>query len=149
MTGVQTCALPIWFDYKRTSDKSFRAALRTQNRLAKQQQKHENTTPSAVFDFSDNEPIPTTAEEVQQYFIKWLQRGEELAMAGVDSYPQAARCFINALAVYPDPNGLLEALAQSLPQQLVLLVVQGMKQAVDASNDSLAPGTATITEEVE
>ena len=49
---------------------------------------------------------------------------------GPAAHDSAATCFYRALVVYPEPQKLLEVLAQSLPEVVLQLVVQKMAAEV-------------------
>jgi import receptor subunit TOM20 len=100
------------------------------------------------------DPVPETQEGREAYFMKNLQLGEQLMMQGNHSiekklqrimishiirqllilgpaaHDAAATCFYRALVVYPEPQKLLEVLAQSLPEVVLQLVVQKMAAEV-------------------
>jgi len=106
---------------------------------------------SSSFTLPD-EPAPETPEGREQYFMKNLQLGEQLmqqgdyclltkdciicvyypshniyhTFTGPAAHDAAATCFYRALVVYPEPTKLLEVLSQSLPEDILQLIVQKM-----------------------
>jgi hypothetical protein len=55
---------------------------------------------------------------------------------GPAAYPAAAAAFTKALRIYPEPMKLMEALAQSIPEQVVQLIIQNMSQEVSRASQN-------------
>jgi import receptor subunit TOM20 len=52
--------------------------------------------------FLEEEPLPTSSEDREKYFMKQLQTGEALLNEGPAAYEAAAVCFYRALKIFPD-----------------------------------------------
>ncbi|KAJ3252437.1 hypothetical protein HK103_001556 [Boothiomyces macroporosus] len=133
----------VYFDYQRRNNPAFRKKLAKQRKEAakikQQQPKAASNSPFAI----PEEPIPTTNEGREQYFMRNLQAGEQLLQQGPMAFDAAATCFYRALQVYPEPQKLLEVLAQSLPEVIMNMIIQKMADDVRAAQG------ASIVEEVE
>ncbi|KAJ3310865.1 hypothetical protein HDV04_004558 [Boothiomyces sp. JEL0838] len=132
----------VYFDYQRRNNPAFRKKLAKQRKEAakikQQQPKAASNSPFAI----PEEPIPTTNEGREQYFMRNLQAGEQLLQQGPMAFDAAATCFYRALQVYPEPQKLLEVLAQSLPEVIMNMIIQKMADDVRAAQG------ASIVEEV-
>ena len=109
-----------YFDYKRRTDSEFRRNLKRQNKQVRDT--------LAVKDTPNNNEIPTSQKEIEEYFMLNLQQGEQLMLQGSPFYNEASECFLKALKVYPDPQKLLQVLSQSLPQEVSELIILKMQQ---------------------
>jgi import receptor subunit TOM20 len=134
-----------YFDYQRRNNAEFRKNLQKQKKEAakiKSQQKKTTKEPQMLI---PDEPIPENNEGREQYFMKNLQAGEMLMQQGPPAFDAAATCFYRALKVYPEPQKLLEVLAQSLPEVILNLIIQKMSEDVRAAQE----GGLNIVEEIE
>lgn len=133
----------IYFDYQRRNNPEFRKNLAKQRKEAAKIRQNSAKAAVSPFDSMPDEEIPTTSEGREKYFMNNLQLGEQLIMQGPSNFDAAATCFYRALQVYPEPQKLLEVLAQSLPEPVIQLIIQKLAADVRA-----APTGATV-EEVE
>ena len=65
-----------------------------------------------------------------------LQQGEQLMLGGPMQFQAASECFLRALRVYPDPQKLLQVLSQSLPQEVVEMIIAKMKMELSAGEQA-------------
>ncbi|KAH6568101.1 hypothetical protein BASA62_005648 [Batrachochytrium salamandrivorans] len=151
----------IYFDYKRNSSPEFRRRIKEQRRTAQKILANRNAQvqaavaalrraggedPSGMFELED-EPMPTTAQEAQAYFSKYLMMGENLMSRGPAGYEAAAVCFYRSLKVHPEAVTIFEAFEKSLPSPILDLIVQLMSADVRSAQPGV--GTAASLEEVE
>ncbi|KAJ3273152.1 hypothetical protein HDV01_004792 [Terramyces sp. JEL0728] len=127
----------VYFDYQRRNN----PVAKQRKEAAKIKQERPNAPANSSFAIPE-EPIPTTNEGREQYFMRNLQAGEQLLQQGPMAFDAAATCFYRALQVYPEPQKLLEVLAQSLPEVIMNMIIQKMADDVRAAQG------ASIVEEV-
>ncbi|KAI8897460.1 protein import receptor MAS20 [Globomyces pollinis-pini] len=127
----------VYFDYQRRNNPAFRKKLQKQRKEAAKLKRATKQQATAAIGLED-EPLPTTNEEREKYFMSNLQAGEMLMQQGPMAFDRAAAHFYKALQVYPEPQKLLEVLAQSLPEPVLQLILQKMAQDVQASQLSAA-----------
>ncbi|KAJ3019443.1 hypothetical protein HKX48_002086 [Thoreauomyces humboldtii] len=123
----------VWFDHQRTKDPKFRKQLKARARKVQEKKNLEENrdriirsetksgNPSNAIDPSS--PIPEDPEERSEYFMKLLQYGELLASRGPSNYPAAAAAFFKAIQAYNDPMSLLMVLQQSLPEEIMIIIM--------------------------
>ncbi|KAI8905602.1 protein import receptor MAS20 [Gorgonomyces haynaldii] len=134
IAATATVGYLIYFDYKRRSSPEFRKKLR-QDRIEAQKIKPKSGTRKQSLETLPEEPIPTTAEGLQQYFIKYIQAGEALSKQGPDAYEMAAQCFLRAIQVYPEPMQLMTSLQQSIHPAIMELIMAHIAAQVEKSKD--------------
>lgn len=140
--GAGLCFLGycIYFDRKRRSDPLFKQKLRERRRNAKQNQR----TGSTQIDTSN-------PEAMSAFFLKEIQLGEDLLSKGdIDG---GAEHLSTAVAVCGNPQQLLSVLQQTLPPQILQLVIQKLPAASQKFSSTAppepaaaAPTSATIME---
>uniref|UniRef100_A0A4X2LF41 Mitochondrial import receptor subunit TOM20 homolog n=1 Tax=Vombatus ursinus TaxID=29139 RepID=A0A4X2LF41_VOMUR len=129
MCGVLFISYCIYFDRKRRSDPNFKN--RFQERRKKQKLAKERAGLSKLPDLKD-------AEDVQKFFLKEIQLGEELLPQG--EYEKGVDHLTNAIAVCGQPQQLLQVLQQTLPSpvfQMFLTKLPTIRQRI-VSVQSLA-----------
>ncbi|PVU90618.1 hypothetical protein BB559_004519 [Furculomyces boomerangus] len=75
--------------------------------------------------------VPTNPEEREQFFMTQVSSGETLASKGPSEYDNAAKCFYQALKVYPNPVELIMIYQKTVPEQIFALVMSMMTQEVN------------------
>ncbi|KAJ3136872.1 hypothetical protein HDU90_002438 [Geranomyces variabilis] len=136
VAAVSSVGYLIWFDQKRQRDPKFRKQLKAQARKAREEknlaenrariarEREESRAAMGGDSIDTNGPIPEDPEARQEYFMKLLQYGESLAVRGPQAYPLAAAAFFKAIQAYHDPMNLLMVLQQSLPGEIMQLIME-------------------------
>ncbi|KNE71666.1 hypothetical protein AMAG_20465 [Allomyces macrogynus ATCC 38327] len=125
-----------FFDYKRRADPSFRRNLRKQRKRVEKKKTEEDATKSrdvtasgasdgleAEIEALLNEPLPTTPEAKEAFFMEQLSKGETLAKNGPEFFKLAAAFFYKALKVYPAPAELVMLYQKTLTEPVFNLVM--------------------------
>ncbi|KAF8338939.1 uncharacterized protein EI90DRAFT_3039762 [Cantharellus anzutake] len=122
-----------YFDYKRRNDVAFRKELRRQHKksakLGASSSKEATTTPydlKTALEEIRAEPLPSTIEEREKYFLEQLAVGEGVLSQGPLFELPAAKAFYRALRVYPNTVELIMILQKSLPGTTFNLVMDLM-----------------------
>ncbi|KAG9018835.1 hypothetical protein FRB90_009122 [Tulasnella sp. 427] len=142
-------AYAAYFDYKRRHDVKFRKQLR------KEKKKLERSTPkvsatagssrsveeiTAALRLIQNEPLPATPEEKEQYFMDNVQMGEQLCSQGPMFEIPAALSFFRALRVYPSPVELIMIYQKTVPENVFKIVME--MTSLDVSEPPTAAAAA-------
>ncbi|KAG0173416.1 hypothetical protein DFQ28_001591 [Apophysomyces sp. BC1034] len=117
----------VYFDQKRRNDPKFRKQLKRERKkvakatkVAEEQAKHSTVQLiEAVLEAASKEPLPTTPEEKEKYFMAQVGAGEAF-------YDQAILPFYMALKVYPAPMELIMIYQKTVPAPVFQIVVQLM-----------------------
>ncbi|KAJ8309568.1 hypothetical protein KUTeg_014442 [Tegillarca granosa] len=120
--GAGLCFLGycIYFDRKRRSDPLFKQKLRENNTIRRRNAKQNQRTGSTQIDTSN-------PEAMSAFFLKEIQLGEDLLSKGdIDG---GAEHLSTAVAVCGNPQQLLSVLQQTLPPQILQLVIQKLPAA--------------------
>ncbi|KAJ3373118.1 hypothetical protein GGF31_001105 [Allomyces arbusculus] len=126
-----------FFDYKRRADPSFRRNLRKQRKRVEKKKTEEGTAKArdvaasggaadgleAEIEALLNEPLPTTPEAKEAFFMEQLSKGETLAKNGPEFFKLAAAFFYKALKVYPAPAELVMLYQKTLTEPVFNLVM--------------------------
>ncbi|KAJ3360063.1 hypothetical protein GGF32_008650 [Allomyces javanicus] len=126
-----------FFDYKRRADPSFRRNLRKQRKRVEKKKTEEGTANArdvassggasdaleAEIEALLNEPLPTTPEAKEAFFMEQLSKGETLAKNGPEFFKLAAAFFYKALKVYPAPAELVMLYQKTLTEPVFNLVM--------------------------
>ncbi|KDE05320.1 hypothetical protein MVLG_04351 [Microbotryum lychnidis-dioicae p1A1 Lamole] len=134
-TGVvatATVSYAIYFDYKRRHDPDFRKKLlRDQRKAAKSTQKEAETGKAVVeaalrraLVLINAQPVPTTPETKEQYFMEQVSQGEALAARSPEFFIASAIAFYKALKVYPAPQELIMIYQKTQPPPVFDLVME-------------------------
>lgn len=103
----------IYFDRKRRSDPNFKEKLREKRKRTRQLAKNKKMS-SEMPDLKD-------PESVQRYFLQELHLGEDmLSMGDIET---GSEHLSNAVAVCGQPQQLLDVLQQTLPAQVLQLLL--------------------------
>ncbi|KAJ3114246.1 hypothetical protein HDU96_002373 [Phlyctochytrium bullatum] len=137
---ASVCAIGylVYFDQRRQYDPEFRRRLRKERKLAakvrEEESQKEKARAKAALDFlsEDDEKIPTTDQEKQNYLTKQLTLAQQLLSKGPTYYQAAATCLYRAIKIYPEPLKLLMAFQETVPAT-VLDMIMGM-MAIDVEN---------------
>jgi import receptor subunit TOM20 len=78
--AIATVGYMVYFDYQRRNNSEFRKKIAHQRKEA-QKLKQQRKKPAGGLAIPE-EPIPTTNEEREQYFMQNLQLGEQLLQQG-------------------------------------------------------------------
>ncbi|KAJ2480210.1 mitochondrial import receptor subunit tom20 [Coemansia sp. RSA 2131] len=127
-----------YFDYKRRNDRQFRRKLRRDRK--KVEKTASKISEPSLDEVSDqalellgklaNEPLPSTPEDKEQFFMAQVSKGEALSGSGASGYAEAACCFFQALKVYPNPVELVMIYQKTTPDAVFKLVMAMMTQEV-------------------
>ncbi|KNE58847.1 hypothetical protein AMAG_04388 [Allomyces macrogynus ATCC 38327] len=126
-----------FFDYKRRADPSFRRNLRKQRKRVEKKKTEEDSAKArdvaasggaadgleAEIEALLNEPLPTTPEAKEAFFMEQLSKGETLAKNGPEFFKLAAAFFYKALKVYPAPAELVMLYQKTLTEPVFNLVM--------------------------
>lgn len=83
-------AYGVYFDYQRRTNPAFRKKLEDQRKEAKSMKATYETKAAKSSSIAiPDEPIPTTNEGREQYFMNHLQAGEQLMQQGITNLTQA------------------------------------------------------------
>lgn len=88
-------------------------------------------------DTIQKEPVPSTAEEREQYFMQHVGVGEQLSVQGPAFHVPAALSFYRALRVYPSPVELIMIYQKTVPEPIFKIVME--LTSMDVSNTTLTP----------
>ncbi|CAH6718579.1 mitochondrial import receptor subunit Tom20p [[Candida] jaroonii] len=121
----------VYFDYNRRNNSSFRKSLK------KKSLKHEKiaakieedskkskleTIKKALIEDLEQNPIPTELSQKEEFFMKQVAAGEQLALQPTKKV-EAAICFYKALVVYPNPTDILGVYQKSVPEDIYEMVI--------------------------
>ncbi|KAI5124957.1 hypothetical protein M0805_007384 [Coniferiporia weirii] len=144
-------AYAAYFDYKRRSDPSFRKKLRTQKKKVEQHVAEEKGKEAArasapldiprelllaIHEKSKEEPVPTNPEERHQFFVGVVAAAERLAAEGPHNYLEAAVYFYQALRVYPTPAELIAIYEKTVPEPILMIVMELYNLDVSTSSQA-------------
>ncbi|XP_022090972.1 mitochondrial import receptor subunit TOM20 homolog [Acanthaster planci] len=128
----------IYFDRKRRSDPQFRQKLKERREKQKSKQKQKDGSSSTM-----NMQLPNMADpqQVQQYFLTQVQRGEELLAQG--DLDNGTECLCHAVSVCGQPAHLLEVLQRTLPLPVYNLLVEKLPAVNDKVSTAIAAAAAS------
>lgn len=130
--GLTYC---LYFDYKRRNDPVFRRKLlKEQRRLAKKTQAQDKNATrelekvlAAAVEAVNSEPLPTTVEGKEQFFMEQVGIGEMLASKMPRGAMPAAIAFFKAYKVYPSPQELMIIYQRTMPPEIFSIIVEMIK----------------------
>ncbi|KAJ3292205.1 protein import receptor MAS20 [Rhizoclosmatium globosum] len=136
--GLFLAGYAVYFDQRRQRDPEFRRRLRADRQAAQKLQEQDRLKADSQADAAvkaamealgmNDDKVPTTEAEKQTYLTRQLQLGEQFLNQGPAHYKAAATCLFRALQVYPDPLKLLMAFQETVPPQVLDMVMQMMAQ---------------------
>ncbi|EGG12551.1 mitochondrial import receptor subunit [Melampsora larici-populina 98AG31] len=134
--GISYC---FYFDYKRRNDPAFRKKLlKEQRKLSKQKQTSNKNASreaeemlAAAVAAVNAEPLPTTIEGKENYFMEQVGMGEMLAGRLPQGAVPAAISFFKAYKVYPSPQELMMIYQRTMPPEVFGIVVEMIKLDVN------------------
>ncbi|KAH8113219.1 MAS20-domain-containing protein [Phellopilus nigrolimitatus] len=162
-------AYAAYFDYKRRNDVAFRKKIRSQKKKVEQhaaEVKEKQAAQAgaaldipreillAIYEKSKEEPVPTNPEERHQFFVGVVATAERLAADGPHNYLEAAVYFYQALRVYPSPMELIVIYQKTVPEPVLMIVMElynidvsmssqlggsGMKFSMNLDEDEMSP----------
>ncbi|PLW49380.1 hypothetical protein PCANC_07766 [Puccinia coronata f. sp. avenae] len=148
--GLTYC---LYFDYKRRNDPVFRKELlKEQRRLAKKNQAQDRDASrelermlEAAVATVNAEPLPTTVEDKEQFFMEQVGIGEMLASKSPRGAMPAAIAFFKAWKVYPSPQELMTIYQRTMPPEIFAIIIEMIKLDVNrvinaARNPFRSPG---------
>ncbi|KAH9811860.1 mitochondrial import receptor subunit [Melampsora americana] len=134
--GISYC---FYFDYKRRNDPVFRKKLLKEQRKLSKQKHTSNKNASreaeemlaAAVAAVNAEPLPTTIEGKENYFMEQVGMGEMLAGRLPQGAVPAAISFFKAYKVYPSPQELMMIYQRTMPPEVFGIVVEMIKLDVN------------------
>ncbi|KNZ64125.1 hypothetical protein VP01_1064g7 [Puccinia sorghi] len=148
--GLTYC---LYFDYKRRNDPFFRKELlKEQRRLVKKNQAQDRNASrelekmlEAAVTSVNAEPLPSTVEGKEQFFMEQVGIGEMLASKMPRGAMPAAIAFFKAYKVYPSPQELMVIYQRTMPPEIFAIIVEMIKLDVNrvinsARNSYRSPG---------
>ncbi|ORZ33816.1 hypothetical protein BCR44DRAFT_1191285 [Catenaria anguillulae PL171] len=141
-----------YFDYKRRADPNFRRKLRKQRkqvtRSAAKTTADDDESAAAQagaggaitsnipgLDELLNQPLPTTPEKKEEFFMEMLSKGEALGKMGPQFFDIAATCFYKALKVYPAPAELVMLYQRTVAEPIFQLVMAKIADEVKSRQE--------------
>lgn len=149
--GLTYC---LYFDYKRRNDPVFRMKLlKEQRRLIKKSQVQDKNASrelekmlAAAVSAVNAEPLPTTVDGKEQFFMEQVGMGEMLASKMPQGAMPAAIAFFKAYKVYPSPQELMIIYQRTMPAEIFRIIVEMIKldvnQVINAAKNSFSSGGA-------
>ncbi|GAA5937674.1 TOM complex receptor protein TOM20 [Sporobolomyces koalae] len=152
-TGViaaATVGYAVYFDYRRRNDAVFRKNLLKEYKKVDKKVKHAQEAGKEqiqaalkrAIELANAEPVPTTAEGKEQFFMEQVALAEQLAARSPEFYVAAAISFYKALKVYPAPQELIMIYQKSLPPAVFDLVMELISLEINAAASSRSAGPA-------
>ncbi|KAH9467049.1 hypothetical protein Pst134EB_002079 [Puccinia striiformis f. sp. tritici] len=134
--GLTYC---LYFDYKRRNDPVFRKELlKEQRRLIKKNQYQDKNASrelekmlEAAVATVNAEPLPTSVEGKEQFFMEQVGIGEMLASKMPRGAMPAAIAFFKAYKVYPSPQELLVIYQRTMPPEIFAIIIEMIKLDVN------------------
>ncbi|EFP74338.1 hypothetical protein PGT21_033903 [Puccinia graminis f. sp. tritici] len=134
--GLTYC---LYFDYKRRNDLVFRKELlKEQRRLIKKNQTQDRNASrelekmlEAAVATINSEPLPTTVEGKENFFMEQVGIGEMLASKMPRGAMPAAIAFFKAYKVYPSPEELLVIYQRTMPPEIFAIIIEMIKLDVN------------------
>ncbi|CAO0798233.1 unnamed protein product [Mucor circinelloides] len=127
-------AYMVYFDHKRRNDPNLKKKLKKEKKKAqKEMKKAEEKVKSTVLQVieqvmsaAEKEPLPTTPEAKEKYFMEQVAAGESLCNRGEAFYNDAVLPFYLALRVYPAPMELIMIYQKTVPEPVFQMVINIM-----------------------
>lgn len=152
-TGVlaaATVGYAVYFDYRRRNDAVFRKNILKEYKKVDKKVKHAQEAGKEQIQaalkraiaLANAEPVPTTAEGKENFFMEQVALAEQLAARSPEFYVAAAISFYKALKVYPAPQELIMIYQKSLPPAVFDLVMELISLEINAAASSSASSTA-------
>ncbi|KAI9342140.1 hypothetical protein BD770DRAFT_398764 [Pilaira anomala] len=124
----------IYFDNKRRNDPTLKRKLKKEKKKAQKQEKQiEEAVKSSALQLiesvmaaAEKEPLPTTPEAKEKYFMEQVGAGESLCNKGEAFYNDAVLPFYLALRVYPAPMELIMIYQKTVPEPVFQMVINIM-----------------------
>ncbi|KAG2205123.1 hypothetical protein INT47_002217 [Mucor saturninus] len=124
----------IYFDHKRRNDPTLKRKIKNEKKKAQKQEKkvEEQVKKTAlqiiesVMAAAEKEPMPTTAEAKEKYFMEQVGAGESLCNRGEAFYNDAVLPFYLALRVYPAPMELIMIYQKTVPEPVFQMIINIM-----------------------
>ncbi|GAA5881209.1 hypothetical protein JCM16303_004843 [Sporobolomyces ruberrimus] len=146
-TGViaaATVGYAVYFDYRRRNDAVFRKNIQKEYKKVDKKVKHAQEAGKEQIQaalkraiaLANAEPVPTTAEGKEQFFMEQVALAEQLAARSPEFYVAAAISFYKALKVYPAPQELIMIYQKSLPPAVFDLVMELISLEINAAASS-------------
>lgn len=146
-TGVlaaATVGYAVYFDYRRRNDAVFRKNILKEYKKVDKKVKHAQEAGKEQIQaalkraiaLANAEPVPTTAEGKEQFFMEQVALAEQLAARSPEFYVAAAISFYKALKVYPAPQELIMIYQKSLPPAVFDLVMELISLEINAAASS-------------
>ncbi|GAA5968171.1 hypothetical protein JCM3765_003691 [Sporobolomyces pararoseus] len=153
-TGVlaaATVGYAVYFDYRRRNDAVFRKNILKEYKKVDKKVKHAQEAGKEQIQaalkraiaLANAEPVPTTAEGKEQFFMEQVALAEQLAARSPEFYVAAAISFYKALKVYPAPQELIMIYQKSLPPAVFDLVMELISLEINAAASSSSPSTSS------
>ncbi|GAA5902811.1 TOM complex receptor protein TOM20 [Sporobolomyces salmoneus] len=159
-TGIiaaATVSYAVYFDYRRRNDAVFRKNILKEYKKVDKKVKHAQEAGKEQIQaalkraiaLANAEPVPTTAEGKEQFFMEQVALAEQLAARSPEFYVAAAISFYKALKVYPAPQELIMIYQKSLPPAVFDLVMELISLEINSSraSASASAGGPKISEE--
>jgi len=121
--GLAFLGYCVYFDHKRRNSPDFRQKLRERRRNARLSGGQSKGRGGATTEYPDL----SNPEAAQKFFLQELQLGEELL--GNRDVEGGVEHLANAVAVCSQPQQLLGVMQQSVPPQIIQLILQRLPQA--------------------
>ncbi|PVU86533.1 hypothetical protein BB561_006676 [Smittium simulii] len=133
------CGYLAYFDYKRRNDPKFRRKLKKDRKKALEKareasKKTEATIEDKALELIDSlkdTKLPVSPQDKEKFFMSQISNGEILATKGPVEFDNAAKCFYQALKVYPNPIELIMIYQKTIPEQLFALIMAMMNSEVN------------------
>jgi len=111
----------VYFDYRRRSDPEFRKYLKKLDKEDRKirEEREKNST--------NMDPLN------ERFFYTELRKAGELAQEGPSKAKEAARHYLNAVKVYPNPQEFLQMLQGTIPQYLFIEVIRLLQEELNAA----------------
>lgn len=113
-------------------------------KIQKQEKKKEEAVKSnalqlieAVMSAAEKEPLPTTPEAKEKYFMEQVAAGESLCNRGEAFYNDAVLPFYLALRVYPAPMELIMIYQKTVPEPVFQMVINIMALDVSINDEGI------------
>ncbi|GAA6016179.1 hypothetical protein JCM11491_003759 [Sporobolomyces phaffii] len=147
--AAATVGYAVYFDYRRRNDAVFRKNIQKEYKKVDKKVKHAQEAGKEQIQaalkraiaLANAEPVPTSPEGKEQFFMEQVALAEQLAARSPEFYVAAAISFYKALKVYPAPQELIMIYQKSLPPAVFDLVMELISLDINAaaSSSSSAP----------
>ncbi|GMG20020.1 unnamed protein product [Ambrosiozyma monospora] len=151
LVSVATLGYCVYFDYQRRHNPEFRKSiLRTKRRATKKAKlEAEQDKTKKLEELKEKlneslivEPLPTELAEKENFFLNQVTVGEQLA-AIPGNEVDAAIHFYKGLAVYPNPQGILDIYQRTISPEvynlvMMLAAIQVPRNVANILGDSVA-----------